>query len=155
MNLFYIPEITPALSEINLSEEESKHACRVLRLKKGDQLTVLDGKGSSYLAQIIDDHAKHCKIQIITHTQEPKSDKEIHIAIAPTKNMDRIEWFIEKATELGVTEITFLLCSNSERKQIKLERIEKILVAAMKQSKRTFIPKLNELISFGSSKLFK
>lgn len=148
MNLFYIPEITPDTTSIVLSEEESKHACRVLRLKKGDQLRLLDGVGGSYLAEIADDHPKHCDVSILEYTFEEKADQEIHIAIAPTKNNERIEWFLEKATELGITEVSLLLCSNSERKQVKEERFEKILISAMKQSQRLYLPKLNALISF-------
>lgn len=148
MNLFYIPEITPETTLIVLSEEESKHACRVLRLKVGDQVRLLDGVGGSYLAEIADDHPKHCRVSILDYTFEEKADQEIHIAIAPTKNNERIEWFLEKATELGITEVTLLLCSNSERKQVKEERFEKILVSAMKQSQRLYLPKLNSLVTF-------
>lgn len=148
MNLFYIPEITPETTLIVLSEEESKHACRVLRLKVGDQVRLLDGVGGSYLAVIADDHPKHCRVSILDYTFEEKADQEIHIAIAPTKNNERIEWFLEKATELGITEVTLLLCSNSERKQVKEERFEKILVSAMKQSQRLYLPKLNSLVTF-------
>lgn len=148
MNLFYIPEVKPESKSIVLSEEESKHACRVLRLKVGDQLLLLDGVGGSFVAEISDDHPKHCQVNILSYTFEEKADHEIHIAIAPTKNNDRIEWFLEKVTELGITEVTLLLCSNSERKQVKEERFEKILVSAMKQSQRLYLPKLNPLISF-------
>ncbi len=148
MNLFYIPTITADSKQITLSEEESKHACRVLRLKNGDIITLLDGVGGTYLAEIEDAHPKHCSVSVLKYEFEEKETKSVHIAIAPTKNMDRIEWFLEKTTELGIDEITFLLCKNSERKQIKEDRLEKILVSAMKQSKRTHLPKMNLLISF-------
>lgn len=148
MNLFYIPEISPDSREIILSEEESKHACRVLRLKNGDQMILLDGRGGTFLAEITDDHPKHCAVKIVNYEFEEKDSREIHIAIAPTKNNERIEWFLEKTTELGITEITLLLCGNAERKQIKEDRFEKILVSAMKQSQRKYLPKLNALVPF-------
>lgn len=148
MNLFYLPEITPDSKQITLSEEESKHACRVLRLKSGDKIILLDGRGGTYLAEITEDHPKHCTVQILKYEFEANTPHEIHIAIAPTKNNERIEWFLEKTTELGITEVTLLLCGNSERKQIKEDRFEKILVSAMKQSQRKYLPKLNSLVSF-------
>ncbi len=148
MNLFYFPNIKADTTQIILSEEESKHACRVLRLKDGDIITILDGVGGTYLSQIEEAHPKHCIVSILSYEYEEKEAKAIHIAIAPTKNIERIEWFLEKTTELGIDEITLLLCKNSERKQIKEDRLEKILVSAMKQSKRTYLPKLNVLISF-------
>jgi 16S rRNA (uracil1498-N3)-methyltransferase len=148
MNLFYIPELTPSQQEITLSEEESRHACKVLRLKTGDQIALLDGRGGDYLGEITGDHPKHCEVKILSHTFEAAPQHEIHIAIAPTKNNDRIEWFLEKTTELGITEITLLLCKNSERRQSREDRFEKILIAAMKQSQRTYLPKLNALTPF-------
>lgn len=148
MNLFYIPSLHADAKEITLPEEESKHACRVLRLKNGDQLQLLDGRGGTYTGEIISDHPKHCTVRITEVVLEAKPAKEIHIAIAPTKNIDRIEWFLEKATEIGMTEVSFITCSNSERKQIKEDRLEKILIAAMKQSKRSFLPVMNPLASF-------
>jgi 16S rRNA (uracil1498-N3)-methyltransferase len=148
MNLFYLPTLNPEAKQIALSEEESKHACRVLRLKSGDLITLLDGTGGTYLAEIDDAHPKKCNVKILKYEFESKETKYIHIAIAPTKNMDRIEWFLEKTTELGIDEITFLLCKNSERKLIKEERLEKILVSAMKQSKRSYLPKLNLMTTF-------
>ena len=115
MHLFYIPEITSNSKEVKLSEEESKHACRVLRLKIGNEITLLNGKGDSFLGEIIEDHAKHCLIEIKKHTFEEESQNEIHIAIAPTKNMERIEWFAEKVTELGITEISLFFGKNRIR----------------------------------------
>lgn len=148
MNLFYIPEIGPETKEITLSEEESKHACRVLRLRNGDRMELLDGRGGTYLAEITDDHPKHCTVSVVSYALAEKDPREIHIAIAPTKHNDRIEWFLEKATEIGITEVTLLLCGNSERKQVKEDRFEKILVSAMKQSQRKYLPKLNPLTPF-------
>lgn len=148
MNLFYIPTINENSVQIALSEEESKHACRVLRLQNNDLITLLDGVGGTYLAQIEDANPKKCTVEILSYDFEARHSKHIHIAIAPTKNSDRIEWFLEKTTELGIDEITLLLCKNSERKQIKQDRLEKILISAMKQSKRTYLPQLNLLVSF-------
>ena len=148
MHLFYDPTISSTDKTHTLSEEESKHACRVLRLKEGDEIALLNGNGFEFLARIIDSNPKKCTVEIVSFMEEKISPYSIHIAIAPTKNNDRIEWFLEKATEIGITDITFLLCSNNERKQTKDERFEKILISAMKQSKRLFLPKLNPLTPF-------
>ena len=148
MHLFYVPALTPTTKSIYLSEDESKHACRVLRLKMNDEVSLLDGVGGVYHARIEEDSPKKCLLQIIAVTHDTKPTHEVHIAIAPTKNMDRIEWFVEKATEIGMTELTLLICDHSERKIVKTERLEKILISAMKQSKRTFIPKLNAVVTF-------
>jgi 16S rRNA (uracil1498-N3)-methyltransferase len=143
MHSFYIPDIETNTRELFLNEEESKHACRVLRLQNQDEIQILDGKGHTFDATIIENNPKKCKINIDSYSLEEKSEHEIHIALAPTKNMDRIEWFFEKSTELGITEISLFFSKNSERKQVKTERLEKILVSAMKQSQRTYLPKLN------------
>lgn len=145
MNSFYVPALTATAQQITLSEEESKHACRVLRLKNGDRVALLDGRGGTFVARIIDDHPKRCLLEVESREHEERPIKEIHVAVAPTKNMDRMEWFVEKATELGVTTITFLLCHNSERKTVKTDRLEKIIIAAMKQSKRSYLPELRDL----------
>lgn len=148
MHLFYDPTIALNQSVHVLSEEESKHACRVLRLKEGDEFAVLDGKGTEFTTRIIEANPKKCRIEILNTRTETAPSYSIHVAIAPTKNNDRIEWFLEKATEIGITEITLLLCKNNERKHTKEERLEKILISAMKQSKRLFLPKLNPLTPF-------
>ena len=147
MNLFYDPLINTNLKEFQLNEEESRHACKVLRLKIGDTLHVLNGKGYLFTTEILDSHAKKCLLKIVKVYHEEKPSKEIHIAVAPTKNMDRMEWFVEKATEIGITEISWILCKNSERKIVKNERLEKIAISAIKQSKRLYLPQINELIS--------
>ena len=116
-----------------------------MRLKEGDAIKILNGKGTEFTAEINLAHAKHCEVTITEEFSEKKPNQEIHIAVAPTKMMERLEWFLEKATEIGVTEISLILCANSERKIVKEERLEKILIAAMKQSKRLFLPKLNSL----------
>ena len=132
-------------SEIVLSKEESKHATKVLRKKEGDILNFTEGKGGFYKAEITVADTKKCRLQIISSEQKPKQHNyHLHIAIAPTKNMDRYEWFLEKATEIGIDEITPIICSRSERKVIKTERCNRILISAMKQSLKYHLPKLNE-----------
>lgn len=147
MHLFYTPDITPGI--YTLSEEESKHAIRVLRLVNGDRIQLIDGKGGWYEAEIIDDHQKRCSVRILSHTAEfNKRSFYLHIAVAPTKSNDRTEWFIEKATETGIDEISFIDCDKSERAVIKHERVEKVAVSAIKQSVKAYLPKLNEMSSF-------
>ncbi len=149
MHVFYQPNITE--TQITLTEDESKHCVRVLRLKKGDEVYLADGKGTEAKAIIIDDHAKKCVLQItnqILHSQLQSSGRSyyLHIMVAPTKNFDRMEWFIEKATEVGIDEITFIETENSERAKVNLERCEKIAISAMKQSKQWYLPKINTVI---------
>ncbi|TNE54189.1 MAG: 16S rRNA (uracil(1498)-N(3))-methyltransferase [Bacteroidetes bacterium] len=143
MNIFYIPEVEKDAVQIELPLEESKHACKVMRMKEGDQLTIMDGKGSHFLAEIQEANPKKCIVKVLEHSFEEGSSKEVHIAIAPTKNMDRLEWFVEKSTELGIDEISLLISKNSERTKVKMERLEKIVIAASKQSQRRYLPRLN------------
>ena len=144
--LFFAPDIATVPE---LPEEESQHCTRVLRLKTGDIITITDGKGFFYTASIIDAHPKHCRVQITKQwPQTPIRTFSIHIAVAPTKSMDRMEWFVEKATEVGIDTITLLHCLHSERKEIKLQRLTKIAVSAMKQSQKAFLPKINSMIDF-------
>lgn len=146
MHVFYTPDIQ-TLSE--LPEEEAAHAIRVLRLQPGDEVMLTDGKGNFYRAEIGTATHKRCLLNIIeTIPQEPLWSGHLHLAMAPTKNMDRTEWFSEKATEIGFDELTFLNCRFSERKVIKMERISKILISAIKQSLKARLPKLNEMTDF-------
>ncbi|MDC0303961.1 16S rRNA (uracil(1498)-N(3))-methyltransferase [Flavobacteriales bacterium] len=147
MHLFYQPELQNGLFE--LSEEETRHAVRVLRLNAGDQIEVSDGKGVRAKAEITEISKRSCSFRILEQTKEaePVLPK---VAIAPTKSIDRYEWFLEKAVELGVSEICPILCSNSERRIIKQERSEKVLLAAMKQSQRNWLPKLQALTSYSN-----
>ena len=147
MKLFYIPEVSGDLITPNAAE--SKHMIKVLRLNQGDRVQVVDGKGGFYEAEIINANPKKCVLSVI-HTQREfgKRNYRLHIAIAPTKNTDRFEWFLEKSTELGIDEITPVLCDHSERKVIKPERLTKIMISAMKQSIKAYLPKLNPLIPF-------
>lgn len=146
MHVFYTPDIQ---AKPELPEEEAQHCIRVLRLSTGDEITLTDGKGNFYRAEITAATNKRCLVKLTeTILQEPLWPGHIHIAMAPTKNMDRNEWFAEKATEIGFDELTFLNCRFSERKVIKTERIEKILVSAIKQSLKARLPKLNEMVDF-------
>lgn len=150
MHVFYQPDIT--LPFITLSEEESKHCVRVLRLQNGDKIFLADGNGKLATAQITDNHPKKCVLQIVSVEQflrEESSGRQyyLHIMIAPTKNMERVEWFIEKATEVGIDEITFIETENSERNKVNMVRCLKIAISAMKQSKQWYFPKINELKS--------
>ncbi|MFD2515672.1 16S rRNA (uracil(1498)-N(3))-methyltransferase [Pontibacter locisalis] len=147
MHLFYTPDINSDF--YTLSEEESKHCTRVLRLQHGDTVYLVDGVGGMYTAIIQDAHQKKCKLQIIDKQIEyGKLPYITHIAVAPTKNMDRMEWFVEKAVEIGVSEITFLLCEHSERRNLRLDRMEKIAVSAMKQSQKGYMPLLNDMTPY-------
>lgn len=146
MHVFYTPDIQ---TWAELPEEEAAHAVRVLRLQAGDEVTLTDGKGNFYRAEISVASNKRCLVNILeTQPQEPLWQGHLHIAMAPTKNMDRTEWFAEKATEIGFDELTFLNCRFSERKVIKTERIQKILVSAIKQSLKARLPLLNEMTDF-------
>ena len=146
--IFYTPDING--TQYTLNEEESVHAVRVLRLNAGDPVTLIDGKGGFYRAHIVEAHHKRCKTEVFEHlTEYGKRPYKIHIGIAPTKNIDRFEWFIEKATETGVDEITPLLCERSERKRINIERLKRVAIAAIKQSQKAYLPRINELTDFG------
>lgn len=146
MWLFYTPDIS---EDMEMPQEEAAHCIRVLRLKEGDMVRLTDGKGSFYDASITAVTGKKCLLHIEKeHPQPPLWEGYIHLAMAPTKLMERNEWFVEKAVEFGVDEITFLKTAHSERDVIKLERIEKIAVSAMKQSKKARLPKLNPMVRF-------
>lgn len=149
MKLFYTPDINNQRN-YTLSEEESKHAIKVLRLKINDEITLIDGAGNYYRAKIVVDHPKKCEVEIIKTHSENNTKPIIHIAIAPTKNNDRIEWFTEKATEIGISTITPIICENSERKVLKTERIEKRAISAMKQSLKATLPQIGEVEDFSS-----
>jgi len=145
--MFYVPDIQPHHRQFLLNEEESKHAIRVLRLVAGAKIHLVDGAGGWYEAEIIDPHPKRTALRILALVGEyQKPAYRLHIALAPTKNIERTEWFLEKATEVGIQEITPLLCERSERREIKPERLNKVLVAAMKQSLKAYLPKLNPAV---------
>ena len=146
MHVFYTPDIAQTLE---LPEEEAGHCLRVLRLGVGEEIMLTDGKGCFYRAVISAATQKRCVVKVVEKTeQEPFWKGHLHLALAPTKNMDRMEWLAEKATEIGFDELTFLNCRFSERKVIKTERIEKIVVSAVKQSLKARKPVVNELTDF-------
>ena len=145
MDLFFCPEIINGISI--LSEEESYHCIKVLRHIDGDEINLIDGAGNFYKAKITSAHKSHSGFEVIKKwKEEGSSNSKIHLAIAPTKNIERIEWLLEKAVEIGINEISFIECDHSERRKINLERLNRISVSAMKQSMRASLPKLNEII---------
>ena len=147
MHIFYTPDISQ--NTYTLNEEESKHCVRVLRLSKGTIVNLVDGVGGFYTAEITDDHPKKVSLSILSvETEFHKRNNYLHIAVAPTKNIDRMEWFLEKATELGIDEITPIITDRSERRVVKDDRLNKVITSAVKQSIKAYHPKLNEAISF-------
>lgn len=145
MVLFFCPEIINGISI--LSEEESYHCIKVLRHIEGDEINLIDGAGNFYMAKITSAHKTHAGFEVIKKwKEEGSSNSKIHLAIAPTKNIERIEWLLEKAVEIGINEISFIESDHSERRKINLERLNRICVSAMKQSMRASLPKLNEII---------
>ena len=146
VRFFYVPD---AANSTELPEEETTHALRVLRLKAGDEMMLMDGKGNYYRAEVTLAHTHHCCYAIKdVLPQERQWKGSVHLAIAPTKMMDRIEWMVEKAVEIGVDELSFLDCQFSERRIVKLPRIEKIVISAVKQSRKAWMPQVNEIKSF-------
>ncbi|HKK61219.1 MAG TPA: RsmE family RNA methyltransferase, partial [Bacteroidales bacterium] len=147
MEYFYIEE--PGQQILTMKTEESFHCIKVLRNSVGDKVNFTDGKGNSGKGVIIDDSPKSCRIEVIEQKHH-EFDKpyQLHVAIAPTKNRDRFEWFVEKATEIGIDTIIPVICERSERKSIRTDRLENIAIAAMKQSKRFFKPDVLQVIPF-------
>ena len=149
MQLFFNPSLNATDTTFKFDKIESKHIVRVLRKKVGDILHITNGSGFLFTAELLVADDKNCTVSLLTVEEKPKAWKYyLHIAVAPTKLNERLEWFLEKATEIGIDEITPIICHHSERKVIKLERYEKIIQSAMKQSLKFHLPKLNELISF-------
>ncbi|MFD2285325.1 16S rRNA (uracil(1498)-N(3))-methyltransferase [Pedobacter petrophilus] len=147
MHIFYTPDITQ--NTYTLNEEESKHCVRVLRLSKGTIVNLVDGVGGFYTAEIIADQPKKVVLSILNVEHEfQKRNHYLHIAVAPTKNIDRLEWFLEKATELGIDEVTPIITDRSERRVVKDDRLNKVITSAVKQSIKAYHPKLNEATSF-------
>lgn len=148
MQLFYNSELTEHSVQVTFSKEESKHIIKVLRKSVGDELHITNGKGWLFIAKITLADIKNCLTDIVSKTFHPKKNYQVHLAVAPTKMNDRYEWFLEKATEIGVDSITPIICNHSERKTINAERFEKILLAAMKQSNQYYLPTLQSQINF-------
>ena len=137
---FYAPDIA---SDLRLPESDSRHAVRVLRMTEGDTLSVIDGKGRLYTCRLVDAHPKHAAVEIISSADRPLPwRQQLAVAVAPTKHMDRMEWLVEKMTEIGVNRIIPVLTDRSERRELKVERLEKIAVSAMKQSLKAFLPEI-------------
>ena len=141
--LFYQPDIDQGA--LHLSEEESRHTVKVLRYQNGEVLELTNGRGTHFNVRITNADSRKCLFEIVDRKELPKKDFSVHIAIAPTKNMDRTEWFIEKSVEIGIDQISFMQCKNSERKSINMERVEKIAISAMKQSGQYWLPELRPL----------
>jgi len=147
MQLFYDPHFDARHNRIEINATESRHIAKVLRKRIGDSIYITNGKGLCAEGRLISNHPKKCIVEVDNFNTQ-RQPEQLHIAIAPTKTNDRFEWFLEKCTELGITEITPIICQNSERRTIKPERYEKILLAAMKQSLKYHLPRLNPLHSF-------
>ncbi|WP_375418808.1 RsmE family RNA methyltransferase [uncultured Hymenobacter sp.] len=150
MTTFFAPDLTPAATAYPLPEDESKHAVRVLRLREADAVELLDGRGHRYQAHLLDANPKRCQLQVIGHVLVPPRPYVTHVAVAPTKNLDRMEWLVEKAVEVGIERLSFLRCARSERRELKLERLEKIAISALKQSGQAWLPQLDEMTDFAA-----
>lgn len=147
MHVFYTPDIDS--NEYFLNEEESKHCLKVLRLGIGDAVCLIDGKGGFYDAEIIGEAKRKVQLRVTRAQQEyQKRNHHLHIVVAPTKNIDRLEWFLEKATEIGIDAITPVICDRSERKIVKEDRLNKVITSAVKQSLQAYHPVLNPQITF-------
>jgi 16S rRNA (uracil1498-N3)-methyltransferase len=144
LNLFYLPDISEG--HLQLDEDESQHVLKVLRYDLGDELPVTDGKGKLYYCSIESTAGRLCTLSILRTEVREKPNHHIHIAIAPTKNAERSEWFVEKATEIGIQEITFLQTHRSERSRINADRMQRVAISAMKQSGQVWLPKVNDLV---------
>lgn len=148
MQLFYQPDITQDTTQIVFDSEESRHLVKVLRKKPGDAIWVTNGAGSLFTCEIDLISHKTTTAKVTGHHLENPEPYHLHVAIAPTKSADRLEWFLEKATEIGIHRITPIICDHSERTNLKTDRLEKIVEAAMKQSLRCFLPKIDKPVSF-------
>lgn len=149
MQLFYNPDISNHSKQFIFDKTESRHIIRSLRKKEGDKIYITNGLGQLFTSEIMNANDKKCLVNIVnTENKERPYNYYLHIAIAPTKLNDRFEWFLEKVTEIGIDEITPLICDHSERKSVKIERMEKIIQSAAKQSLKFYFPKLNEPIRF-------
>lgn len=148
MQLFYQEEV---LKNGFLSEEDSKHCLKVLRKKKGDIIQIVDGKGGLFAVKIVDDNLKKCQFLVLNHTSDfGKLNKSLNLYVAPTKSIDRIEWMLEKVVEIGISSITFLETEHTINRNVKIPRLEKIAISAMKQSLTAFLPKINSQVKFNA-----
>lgn len=152
---FYIESFDASQQLITLNEETSKHVVQVLRMQAGEQLNLTDGNGSLLTAAITDAHKKHCTVQIQSQKHSPQAARKITIAVSLIKNTSRFEWFLEKATEIGVTEIIPLLCERTERQHFRFDRMKGIVISAMLQSQQTWLPVLHEPVKFENLKMMQ
>lgn len=150
MQLFYNPDITPGTTTFLFDKEESRHIVKVLRKKEGDVIQITNGRGYLFTSEITFANEKKCEVAITNEQFFEPMPYTLHLAVAPTKLNDRYEWFLEKAVEIGVTEITPIICDHSERNNFKADRFEKILQSAMKQSLQYYLPLLHEPVPFGT-----
>jgi len=146
MQLFFHPELENNSDQFIFPTDESRHISKVLRKKSGDVLQITNGKGIWFEAEILVPNHKKCSAKIISRTLVPPKPYQLHMVVAPTKLNDRFEWFLEKATEIGVHQITPVICEHSERKIIKMDRMEKVIQSAMKQSLQSYLPQLNPAV---------
>lgn len=146
MAIFYQEDFHVESTQLN--SEESNHAAKVLRIRAGQEIHVTDGKGNLYQCTVLEPHPKRTTLSVTDHVSQERKKVYRHIAIAPTKNMDRLEWFVEKSVEIGIDELSFILTQNGERRVLKTERLNKKAISAMKQSGNLYLPKINELIRF-------
>jgi 16S rRNA (uracil1498-N3)-methyltransferase len=145
---FYTEPVAAAQNIVVLNEENSKHAVQVLRMQNGEQLKLTDGLGNLYTAEISDAHKKKCTVNILERSFEDAPATKVSIAVSPVKNNSRFEWFLEKATEMGVTEIIPLLCSRTEKQHFRYDRMNGILISALLQSQQVWLPKLHEPVKY-------
>lgn len=148
MQLFYDPSLDSGSQQFDFSPEESKHLVRVLRKSVGDQVEITNGRGSLFRAEILSADPRACRASILSHTPSRPKGFSLHMAVAPTKNNDRYEWMLEKATEIGLDRISPIFCEHSERKVLKETRLERVLQSAMKQSQQTRLPRLDPPLPF-------
>ena len=147
--LFYITDVLAGQPEITLDEDTSKHVVGVLRMKEGEQLNLTNGKGFLLLTTIIDDHKKRCRVKVLNERFIAQPERKTSIAISLLKNANRFEWFLEKATELGISEIIPIICDRTEKQQFRHDRMHNILVSAMLQSQQSWLPYMYQPIGFG------
>jgi 16S rRNA (uracil1498-N3)-methyltransferase len=147
MRRFFLLQI-PDSETFALPEEESKHIIRVLRYENGDQFLLLNGLGLIVTAEVTDAHPKKCMVKVVSKEVKTRTEPGFHLAIAPTKNLDRMEWMVEKIVEIGATKLTFLNCERSERVQLKLDRLQRVAISAMKQAQHDFLLEIEELQNF-------
>lgn len=148
MNYFYHPTLDNSVTQFSFPPEESRHIVKVLRKKEGDTLKITNGKGYLFTAEITAADPKRCAGRILDTTKTIPPRSGLHLAVAPTKKLERFQWFLEKATEIGISQVTPILCQRSERKKLSTDRLQRVIQEAMKQSLRTFLPQLNDPVSY-------